>query len=147
MEWFSLSWVYFSRDVFWLTDSFRFISVWSRYPQQYSYLDFGELWALVWECSFILREKILSPQHEFISISLGVPSLSPGSHIFFLQEVFIASPSHSSKWQVSLFEQPILPPVNLMAPREDSDLLLQWMVALSLWKVVRCRYFCYPNGW
>ena len=26
-------------------------------------------------------------------------------------------------------------------------LLLQWMVALSLWKVVRCRYFCYSNGW
>ena len=25
-------------------------------------------------------------------------------------------------------------------------LLLQWMVALSLWKVVCCRYFCYPHG-
>ena len=26
-------------------------------------------------------------------------------------------------------------------------LLFQWMVALSLWKVVRCRDFCYSNGW
>ena len=26
-------------------------------------------------------------------------------------------------------------------------LLLQWMVALSLLKVVCCRYFCYSNGW
>ena len=26
-------------------------------------------------------------------------------------------------------------------------LLLQWMVALSLWKVVCCRDFCYSNGW
>ena len=26
-------------------------------------------------------------------------------------------------------------------------LLLQWMVALSLWKVDCCRYFCYSNGW
>ena len=26
-------------------------------------------------------------------------------------------------------------------------LLLQWMVALSLWKVVCCRYFCSSNGW
>ena len=25
--------------------------------------------------------------------------------------------------------------------------LLQWMVALSLWKVVCCREFCYSNGW
>ena len=25
-------------------------------------------------------------------------------------------------------------------------LLLQWMVALSLWKVVCCRDFCYTNG-
>ena len=25
--------------------------------------------------------------------------------------------------------------------------LLQWMVDLSLWKVVCCRYFCYNNGW
>ena len=26
-------------------------------------------------------------------------------------------------------------------------LLFQWMVALSLWKVVCCRYLCYSNGW
>ena len=26
-------------------------------------------------------------------------------------------------------------------------LLLHWMVALSLWKVVCCRYFSYSNGW
>ena len=26
-------------------------------------------------------------------------------------------------------------------------LLLQWMVAYSLWNVVCCRYFCYSNGW
>ena len=26
-------------------------------------------------------------------------------------------------------------------------LLLQWMVALSLWKVVCCSDFCYTNGW
>ena len=26
-------------------------------------------------------------------------------------------------------------------------LLLQWMVALSLWKVVCCRDFCYSIGW
>ena len=26
-------------------------------------------------------------------------------------------------------------------------LLLQWMVSLSLWKVVCCRYLCYSNGW
>ena len=26
-------------------------------------------------------------------------------------------------------------------------LLLQWMVALSLWKVVYCRDVCYSNGW
>ena len=26
-------------------------------------------------------------------------------------------------------------------------LLLQWMVALSLCKVVCCRDFCYSNGW
>ena len=26
-------------------------------------------------------------------------------------------------------------------------LLFQWMVALSLWKVVCCSYFCYSNGW
>ena len=26
-------------------------------------------------------------------------------------------------------------------------LLLQWVVALSLWKIVYCRYFCYSNGW
>ena len=26
-------------------------------------------------------------------------------------------------------------------------LLLQWMVALALWKVVCCRDFCYSNGW
>ena len=25
--------------------------------------------------------------------------------------------------------------------------LLQWMVALSLWKVVCCRDFYYSNGW
>ena len=25
--------------------------------------------------------------------------------------------------------------------------LLQWMVALSLWKIVYCRDFCYSNGW
>ena len=25
-------------------------------------------------------------------------------------------------------------------------LLLQWMVALSLWKIVYCRYFCYSIG-
>ena len=25
-------------------------------------------------------------------------------------------------------------------------LLLQWMVALSLWKVVFCQYLCYSNG-
>ena len=26
-------------------------------------------------------------------------------------------------------------------------LLFHWMVALSLWNVVYCRYFCYSNGW
>ena len=26
-------------------------------------------------------------------------------------------------------------------------LLIQWIKALSLWKVVCCRYFCYSNGW
>ena len=26
-------------------------------------------------------------------------------------------------------------------------LLFHWMVALSLWNVVCCRYFCYSNGW
>ena len=26
-------------------------------------------------------------------------------------------------------------------------LLFQWIVALSLWKVVFCRDFCYSNGW
>ena len=26
-------------------------------------------------------------------------------------------------------------------------LLLQWMVGVSLWNVVYCRYFCYTNGW
>ena len=26
-------------------------------------------------------------------------------------------------------------------------LLLQWMLALSLWKVDYCRDFCYSNGW
>ena len=26
-------------------------------------------------------------------------------------------------------------------------LLFQWMVTLSLWKVVFCRDFCYSNGW
>ena len=26
-------------------------------------------------------------------------------------------------------------------------LLFQWMVSLSLWKVVRCRDFCYSDGW
>ena len=27
------------------------------------------------------------------------------------------------------------------------SLLLQWMVAQSLWKIVCCRDFCYSNGW
>ena len=27
------------------------------------------------------------------------------------------------------------------------SLLLQWMVALSLWKVVCCGYLCYHDGW
>ena len=27
------------------------------------------------------------------------------------------------------------------------SLLLQWMVAISLWKVLCCLYFCYSNGW
>ena len=26
-------------------------------------------------------------------------------------------------------------------------LLLQWMIVLSLWKLVCCRDFCYSNGW
>ena len=29
----------------------------------------------------------------------------------------------------------------------SSFLLLHWMVALSLWKLVCCRYLCYSNGW
>ena len=35
-------------------------------------------------------------------------------------------------------------PISLSAPKEDSDLLLQWMVALSLLKVVRCWDFFTP---
>ena len=109
--------------------------------------------------SFSLRICIYFEREDFIP-SAGIYWHFSRSSIsfakkpyFFLQEVFIAIPPHSSKWKVSLFEQPVLPPVNLMAPREVSDfvtpmdgslvitegslllrfLLYQCMVTLSLW--------------
>ena len=58
-------------------------------------------------------------------------------------------PCHYGPW--SVFKIFVTPMDDILVIMEGSLLsrffLLQWMVALSLWKLVCCRDFCYCNGW
>ena len=64
---------------------------------------------------------------------------------------------YSNRWQPFNYERQsvveifVIPMDGSLVIMEGSllsiFLLLQWIVALSLWKVVCCRYLCYSNGW